>query len=72
MVSIQSLRLRSAAVEHPKSVVHEQVLSPLLQYAAADGGKTFVLVECPSGTGQIIGRLEKDEIDVAMWVPLPG
>lgn len=28
--------------------VREHFSSPLLQYAEADGGKTFTLVECPS------------------------
>ncbi|EIN09709.1 hypothetical protein PUNSTDRAFT_143174 [Punctularia strigosozonata HHB-11173 SS5] len=51
--------------------VREHFSSPLLQYEAADGGKTFVLVECPSGTGQLIGRLEKDEIDVAIALTDP-
>ncbi|KAI0062267.1 hypothetical protein BV25DRAFT_1907639 [Artomyces pyxidatus] len=48
--------------------VGEHFSSPLLQFAAADDGKTFTLVECPSGTGQLISRLTKDEIDVAMRV----
>jgi hypothetical protein len=32
----------------PCLIVREHFSSPLLQYAAADGGRTFVLVECPS------------------------
>ncbi|KAH9945145.1 periplasmic binding protein-like II [Epithele typhae] len=51
--------------------VREHFSSPLLQFAEADGGKTFTLVECPSGTGQLIGRLEKDEIDVAIALTDP-
>jgi len=43
----------------------------LLQYAEADGGKTFTLVECPSGTGQVITRLTNDEIDVAVALTDP-
>ncbi|KAI0681812.1 periplasmic binding protein-like II [Cerioporus squamosus] len=51
--------------------VREHFSSPLLQFAEADGGKTFTLVECPSGTGQLIGRLENDEIDVAIALTDP-
>ncbi|KAI0787622.1 periplasmic binding protein-like II [Fomes fomentarius] len=51
--------------------VREHFSSPLLQFAEADGGKTFTLVECPSGTGQLIGRLETDEIDVAIALTDP-
>ncbi|KLO08930.1 periplasmic binding protein-like II [Schizopora paradoxa] len=51
--------------------VREHFSSPLLQFAEVDGGKTFELVECPSGTGQLIGRLEKDEIDVAIALTDP-
>ncbi len=29
----------------------EHFLSPLLQFAAEDNGKTFELIECPGGTG---------------------
>ena len=29
-------------------LVREHFSSPLLQFAEADGGKTFTLVECPS------------------------
>lgn len=46
--------------------VREHFSSPLLQFAAADQGETFTLVECPSGTGQLISRLTFDEIDVAI------
>lgn len=46
--------------------VREHFSSPLLQFAAADQGKTFSLVECPSGTGQLISRLTNNEIDVAI------
>jgi len=42
-----------------------------LQYAEDDAGKTFTLVECPSGTGQIIARLKNDEIDVAIALTDP-
>ncbi|KZT73009.1 periplasmic binding protein-like II [Daedalea quercina L-15889] len=51
--------------------VREHFSSPLLEYAEADGGKTFTLVECPSGTGQIITRLTNDEIDVAVALTDP-
>ncbi|TBU42376.1 periplasmic binding protein-like II [Dichomitus squalens] len=51
--------------------VREHFSSPLLQFAEADGGKTFTLVECPSGTGQLIGRLENNEIDVAIALTDP-
>lgn len=46
--------------------VREHFSSPLLQYAEDDQGETFTLVECPSGTGQLISRLTNDEIDVAI------
>jgi len=46
--------------------VREHFSSPLLQFAEADKGNTFTLVECPSGTGQLISRLNNDEIDVAI------
>ncbi|PCH42183.1 periplasmic binding protein-like II [Wolfiporia cocos MD-104 SS10] len=51
--------------------VREHFSSPLLQFADADGGKTFILVECPSGTGQLISRLTNDEIDVAVALTDP-
>ncbi|KAI0775167.1 periplasmic binding protein-like II [Trametes elegans] len=51
--------------------VREHFSSPLLQFAEADGGKTFTLVKCPSGTGQLIRRLENDEIDVAIALTDP-
>ncbi|KAF5327491.1 hypothetical protein D9619_004421 [Psilocybe cf. subviscida] len=51
--------------------VREHFSSPLLQFAAEDGGKTFTLVECPSGTGQLISRLTKDEIDIAIALTDP-
>ncbi|THH12292.1 hypothetical protein EW146_g7754 [Bondarzewia mesenterica] len=40
-------------------------------YAEADQGNTFTLVECPSGTGQLIARLTDDEIDVAIALTDP-
>ncbi|KAL4064400.1 hypothetical protein V8B97DRAFT_1870055 [Scleroderma yunnanense] len=46
--------------------VREHFCSPLLQYEAEDEGKTFTLIECPSGTGQLISRLTNDEIDLAI------
>ncbi|KAF9644889.1 periplasmic binding protein-like II [Thelephora ganbajun] len=46
--------------------VREHFSSPLLQFAEEDQGKTFTLVECPSGTGQLISRLTNDEIDVVI------
>ncbi|KAK0500403.1 periplasmic binding protein-like II [Armillaria luteobubalina] len=51
--------------------VREHFSSPLLQYAQADQNKTFTLVECPSGTGQLISRLTNDEIDVAIALTDP-
>ncbi|TDL25707.1 periplasmic binding protein-like II [Rickenella mellea] len=51
--------------------VREHFCSPLLQYSENDEGKTFTLVECPSGTGQIIRRLADDEIDVAIALTDP-
>ncbi|KAJ7593329.1 periplasmic binding protein-like II [Mycena floridula] len=51
--------------------VREHFCSPLLQFDAVDQGKTFTLVECPSGTGQLISRLTKDEIDVAIALTDP-
>ncbi|KAG8919143.1 hypothetical protein FRC01_001450 [Tulasnella sp. 417] len=46
--------------------VREHFASPLLQYAEDDGGKTFTLVSCPGGTGQIIKALEDDQVDVVI------
>jgi hypothetical protein len=37
-----------------KEIVREHFSSPLLQYAAADAGKTFALVECPSARNPIV------------------
>ncbi|KAA1467629.1 periplasmic binding protein-like II [Dentipellis sp. KUC8613] len=51
--------------------VREHFSSPLLQYAEQDQGKTFTLVECPSGTGQLISRLAENEIDVAIALTDP-
>ncbi|KAF8150659.1 hypothetical protein B0H34DRAFT_665420 [Crassisporium funariophilum] len=51
--------------------VREHFSSPLLQFADADGGETLTLVECPSGTGQLISRLTKDEIDIAIALTDP-
>ncbi|KIK62951.1 hypothetical protein GYMLUDRAFT_83972 [Collybiopsis luxurians FD-317 M1] len=51
--------------------VREHFSSPLLQFAKADEGRTITLVECPSGTGQLISRLTKDEIDVAIALTDP-
>ncbi|KAI0317062.1 periplasmic binding protein-like II, partial [Amylostereum chailletii] len=51
--------------------VREHFSSPLLQLADADAGATFTLVECPSGTGQLISRLTNDEIDVAIALTDP-
>ncbi|POY73133.1 hypothetical protein BMF94_3826 [Rhodotorula taiwanensis] len=44
--------------------VREHFSSPLLQLAAKSD--YIQLVECPSGTGQIMSRLKSDEIDVAI------
>ncbi|KAH0833041.1 hypothetical protein J3R83DRAFT_12032 [Lanmaoa asiatica] len=49
----------------------EHFCSPLLQFAAVDQDKTFTLVECPSGTGQLISRLTNDEIDIAIALTDP-
>jgi len=51
--------------------VREHFSSPLLQFSDADAGKTFTLVECPSGTGQLISRLTNDEIDIAIALTDP-
>ncbi|KAF4614031.1 hypothetical protein D9613_007657 [Agrocybe pediades] len=51
--------------------VREHFSSPLLQFADKDAGQTFTLVECPSGTGQLISRLSNDEIDVAIALTDP-
>ncbi|TFL03795.1 periplasmic binding protein-like II [Pterulicium gracile] len=51
--------------------VREHFSSPLLQFAEVDDGKTFNLVECPSGTGQLISRLTNDEIDIAIALTDP-
>ena len=48
--------------------VREHFSSPILQYAEADQGKTFTLVECPGGTGQLIKAMEDDQADVVMQV----
>ncbi|KAJ3479529.1 hypothetical protein NLI96_g8998 [Meripilus lineatus] len=58
-------------VLYRKNEVREHFSSPLLQYAADDGEKTFTLVECPSGTGQLISRLTNDEIDIAIALTDP-
>ncbi|GAA6062516.1 hypothetical protein JCM10212_001566 [Sporobolomyces blumeae] len=44
--------------------VREHFSSPLLQLAAHD--ESIELVECPSGTGQVMSRLKSNEIDVAI------
>ncbi|OJA18483.1 hypothetical protein AZE42_11460 [Rhizopogon vesiculosus] len=49
--------------------VREHFCSPLLQFEEEDKGSTFTLIECPSGTGQLISRLTNDEIDIAMCAP---
>jgi len=46
--------------------VREHFSSPLLQFADADQGDTFVLHECPGGTGQLTAALASNEIDVAI------
>ncbi|KAJ7104033.1 periplasmic binding protein-like II [Mycena belliarum] len=51
--------------------VREHFSTPLLQFQEADQNETFSLVECPSGTGQLISRLTKDEIDVAIALTDP-
>jgi len=51
--------------------VREHFSTPLLQFQDVDQNKTFTLVECPSGTGQLIARLTKDEIDVAIALTDP-
>jgi len=51
--------------------VREHFCSPLLQFAAVDQEKTFTLLECPSGTGQLISRLTNDEIDIAIALTDP-
>ncbi|KAJ7261844.1 periplasmic binding protein-like II [Mycena haematopus] len=51
--------------------VREHFSTPLLQFQDVDQNETFSLVECPSGTGQLISRLTKDEIDVAIALTDP-
>ncbi|KAF8340517.1 periplasmic binding protein-like II [Cantharellus anzutake] len=51
--------------------IREQFASPLLQFAEEDRGRTFTLVECPSGTGQVISRLTNNEVDVAIALTDP-
>nr|GAT50979.1 predicted protein [Mycena chlorophos] len=54
--------------------VREHFSTPLLQFLDADQGKTFTLVECPSGTGQLIKRLdgtEEPQIDIAIALTDP-
>lgn len=51
--------------------MREHFSSPLLQYAEQDKDQTFTLVECPSGTGQLISRLSNDEIDIAIALTDP-
>jgi len=51
--------------------VREHFASPLLQFADKDQGKTFDLIECPSGTGQVITRFNNGEIDIAIALTDP-
>ncbi|KAF7312432.1 hypothetical protein MIND_00256700 [Mycena indigotica] len=54
--------------------VREHFSTPLLQLQEADQNQTFTLVECPSGTGQLIKRLageEEPEIDIAIALTDP-
>ncbi|KAH7908338.1 periplasmic binding protein-like II [Hygrophoropsis aurantiaca] len=51
--------------------VREHFCSPLLQFNEIDQGSTFTLVECPSGTGQLISKLTNDEIDIAIALTDP-
>ncbi|KAF8628015.1 hypothetical protein AX15_004133 [Amanita polypyramis BW_CC] len=51
--------------------VREHFSSPLLQFAEIDKGVTFILVECPSGTGQLISCLANNEIDIAIALTDP-
>ncbi|GAA5902387.1 substrate-binding domain-containing protein [Sporobolomyces salmoneus] len=44
--------------------VREHFSSPLLQLAEKD--QSIELVECPSGTGQVMSRIKANEIDVAI------
>ncbi|GAA5957954.1 hypothetical protein JCM3765_006214 [Sporobolomyces pararoseus] len=44
--------------------VREHFSSPLLQLAEKD--QSIELVECPSGTGQVMSRIKANEIDVAV------
>jgi len=46
--------------------VREHFASPILMYAEEDQGKTFKLVECPGGTGQLIKAMEDDQVDVVI------
>lgn len=67
--SLSDLSLHSMA---PLRVgyVREHFASPLLQFDEEDQGKTFNLVECPGGTGQLIKALQDDQVDVVVCVGL--
>jgi hypothetical protein len=49
-----------------RHTVREHFASPLLQLATADDGRSFQLIECPGGTGQIIKAFKDDEIDIGI------
>jgi len=51
--------------------VREHFASPLLQFASVDQGKTFTLVECPGGTGQLIAAMNDDKADVVIALTDP-
>jgi hypothetical protein len=59
--------LQVSGSSYASSGQYEWELTICFKFAEADGGKTFTLVECPGGTGQLIGRLTNDEIDIAMY-----
>ncbi|PVG04360.1 periplasmic binding protein-like II [Serendipita vermifera] len=46
--------------------IHKNFVAPLLQFAEADGGKTFKLIEYSGGTAEIITGFRNDEIDIGI------
>lgn len=44
----------------------EHFLTPLLQLAEEDAGRTFELVECPGGTGEMQVKMREGEIDICI------
>jgi len=51
--------------------VREHFSSPLLQLEEIDKGETFVLHECPGGTGELIRALRDDKVDLVIALTDP-